>query len=82
MLCKQYVHITFPVAPVIHPSPVTDMIPTFRTAGRLGVLALVLALVAACSGKPKDGTATAGDSAASGKVPAQGAPSANQPKLR
>ena len=55
------------------------MIPTVRAAGRLGFFAFVVALVAACSGKPKDGTATAGDSAASGMVPAQGAPSENQP---
>ena len=55
------------------------MIPTFRTVGRLGLLALVVTAVAACSSKPKDETATAGDSAATEMVPAPGAHSANQP---
>ena len=55
------------------------MIPTYRALARLAPLALVVASLAACSSKPKDGTATAGDSAAGGMAPAPGATSADQP---
>ncbi len=55
------------------------MIPTLHSLGRFCSLALVVASVAACSGKAKDGTATPSDSAAGGMAPGAGATSANQP---
>ncbi|CAN5861245.1 hypothetical protein BH11GEM2_BH11GEM2_22290 [soil metagenome] len=55
------------------------MIPTFRSLARLGSFALFITSVAACSGKAKDGSATAADSAAGVMTLARGAASADQP---
>ena len=78
MLRKNHYSRTFSAVPIIYPFPRSDM-PTFRTVVHLGSLGLVLASVAACSSKTKDGTATAGDSVAGGMAPATGATAANQP---